>query len=145
MLIILSTIIGLLSSLLPTIIQYMENSQRLKHELEIAKYRQTIEPNKLVDETSIITQPQQSNDNSNVPSNNFIIVLRESVRPIVTYGFFFSFIAFKIVLTYLMISQGINIEKIGPTILDDMTVSIIAWIFSFWFGSRTLEKYKGIK
>jgi len=67
--------------------------------------------------------------------------LRASVRPFITYIFFFMFLATKICLLSYAIKTGADLLKIADVILDAETQTLFSAVISFWFGSRTISKF----
>lgn len=68
--------------------------------------------------------------------------LSASVRPIITYLFFFIFAAVKISMIWHAISTGTDFYSAMQMTWDDETQAIFAAIISFWFGSRAMSKNK---
>ena len=89
---------------------------------------------------------------SNLDGKGFIGALRASVRPIITYLFFFLFVAVKLIAVWAFVNTSGNGDwladsiawtDIYPIIWDVNTHGIFGAIMGFWFGSRTIEKLKG--
>lgn len=66
--------------------------------------------------------------------------LRASVRPVITYGFFFLLVAIDAVLAYKGISQGIAFDDVANQLWDDDTQALFASIIAFHFGGRAFGK-----
>jgi hypothetical protein len=77
---------------------------------------------------------------STIDGGKFLNALRASIRPVVTYVFFFTFIIIKVVAMGTMIAIGADIPTIVATIWDTETMALFGTIMAFWFGSRFLEK-----
>lgn len=75
----------------------------------------------------------------------FISGLQKSVRPVITYCFFFLFAAIEFMLLKEALNSGMDLSSALNVIWDDDTKAIFAAVISFWFGSRAVEKARGIK
>ena len=68
-------------------------------------------------------------------------VLRCSVRPVLTYAFFGTFIVVKgVVLGVALISSPADAGAVGSLLWNDGTETLFAAVMAFWFGSRALRK-----
>ena len=70
----------------------------------------------------------------------FISGLQKSVRPIITYCFFFLFATIEFTLLQDALSNGLPLADALNTLWDDDTKAIFAAIIAFWFGSRAIDK-----
>jgi hypothetical protein len=70
----------------------------------------------------------------------FINALRASIRPVITYSFFFLFCAVKIAAAYVMLANGQSVPEMLKAVWDIETMSLFSTIIAFWFGSRVMEK-----
>jgi len=66
--------------------------------------------------------------------------LRASVRPVITYGFFFLLVAIDMALAWHGISSGVSFEKLAEQLWDNETQTLFAAIISFHFGGRAFGK-----
>jgi hypothetical protein len=66
--------------------------------------------------------------------------LRASVRPVITYGFFFLLVGIDAVLAYKGITGGTNFDDLANQLWDDETQALFAAIISFHFGGRAFGK-----
>lgn len=66
--------------------------------------------------------------------------LRASVRPVITYGFFFLLVAIDAVLAYKGIISGIDFNDLANQLWDDETQALFASIIAFHFGGRAFGK-----
>ena len=66
--------------------------------------------------------------------------LRASVRPVITYGFFFLLVAIDATLAYKGISSGVEFNVLADQLWDDETQALFAAIISFHFGGRAFGK-----
>jgi hypothetical protein len=66
--------------------------------------------------------------------------LRASVRPVITYGFFFLLVGIDAVLAYKGITSGTDFNALADQLWDDETQALFAAIISFHFGGRAFGK-----
>lgn len=66
--------------------------------------------------------------------------LRASVRPVITYGFFFLLVAIDIALAWHGIASGVSFEKLAEQLWDNETQTLFASIIAFHFGGRAFGK-----
>jgi hypothetical protein len=66
--------------------------------------------------------------------------LRASVRPVITYGFFFLLVAIDVALAWHGISTGVTFEKLAEQLWDNETQTLFASIIAFHFGGRAFGK-----
>jgi hypothetical protein len=66
--------------------------------------------------------------------------LRASVRPVITYGFFFLLVGIDAVLAYKGIVSGVDFSQLSNQLWDDETQALFAAIIAFHFGGRAFGK-----
>jgi hypothetical protein len=66
--------------------------------------------------------------------------LRASVRPVITYGFFFLLVAIDATLAYKGITSGVEFTVLADQLWDNETQALFAAIISFHFGGRAFGK-----
>ena len=66
--------------------------------------------------------------------------LRASVRPVITYGFFFLLVGIDGVLAYKGLSTGTDFKELAEQLWDDETQALFASIIAFHFGGRAFGK-----
>ena len=147
----ISTLLGILSSTIPNLIRIWERRNEAKYEIELTKLRleaarEGLQMSREVEEIKAIVQEGDSlrDNDSSINASPFINDLRASVRPIITYTFFFLYIAVKAVAFAVIIGQGItvqNMELALNTIFDDNAIAIFSAVLGYWFGSRAMEKF----
>jgi hypothetical protein len=152
MLTLLSPLIGIFGSVIPSIVRIFERKQELKHEVELAKIKldtaiRAAESNlKLEEIKADVAEGQSIRDHdSSVDGGKFINALRASIRPIITYLFFFLFVAVKVSAAYVMLSNGQSVPEMLKAVWDQETMALFSTIMAFWFGSRFLEKMESKK
>jgi len=65
---------------------------------------------------------------------------RASVRPVITYGFFFLLVAIDATLAYKGISSGVDFNTLADQLWDNETQALFASIIAFHFGGRAFGK-----
>lgn len=147
MLAILSPFLGIIGSLLPSIVRIFERKVELKHEIELTKIKLDAAERQadltynieMVKNDAVSRQSALDHDKS-LDGGVFINALRASVRPVVTYTFFFTFLAVKISAAYVMLSTGQSVPEMLRAVWDVETMALFSTIIAFWFGSRVIEK-----
>jgi len=66
--------------------------------------------------------------------------LRASVRPVVTYGFFFLLVAIDASLAYHGMNTGVSFDDMANQLWDNDTQALFASIIAFHFGGRAFGK-----
>ena len=66
--------------------------------------------------------------------------LRASVRPVITYGFFFLLCGIDGVLAYQALTSGVAFEAMAEQLWDNETQALFASIIAFHFGGRAFGK-----
>ncbi len=147
MLALLSPLIGIVGSLLPSVVRIFERKQELKHEIELSKIKLdgAIEAAKLniqIEEIKAdVTEGQSLRDHDkSIDGGKFLNALRASIRPVITYLFFFLFVAVKVSAAYVMLANGQSVPVMLDAVWDIETMSLFSTIMAFWFGSRVIEK-----
>lgn len=151
MLALLSPLFGILGSLLPSVVRMFERKQEIKYEIELTKIKldaakQQADLNfniEMVKADSNLRQSALDHDKS-IDGGKYINALRASIRPVITYTFFFLFVAVKVAAAYVMINTGQSIPEMLKAVWDVETMSLFSTIIAFWFGSRVMEKQERI-
>lgn len=66
--------------------------------------------------------------------------LRASVRPVITYGFFFLLVGIDCALVYHGFTKDVSFEDMADQLWDDETQALFASIIAFHFGGRAFGK-----
>ena len=66
--------------------------------------------------------------------------LRASVRPVITYGFFFLLVGIDSVLAYRGLTSGTDFTVLADQLWDNETQALFASIIAFHFGGRAFGK-----
>ena len=140
----LGSLLGFGTSFLPKVMDYFQDKQDKKHELQLMdkQLEQQIQiGNQKLDmvhveadirETEALLKSQTALTKS---SSQWITDLAASVRPFITYLLFIEFMA----LTFLLAGGYID-NAMYSVIWSDEVVGVWAAVISFWFGSRTFNR-----
>jgi hypothetical protein len=147
MLALLSPLFGILGSLLPSVVRIFERKQEIKYEIELTKIKLDAAERQadltynveMVKNDAVSRQSALDHDKS-LDGGKFINALRASIRPVITYTFFFLFCAVKIAAAYVMIKTGQSVPEMLKAVWDVETMALFSTIIAFWFGSRVIEK-----
>lgn len=147
---IIPTLLGILSSTIPNLVQYLERGQTFKHEKELIELRMEATARGL-DQQELIAGAKADvaegislrEHDIALTDNWFINLVRAAIRPFLTIFFFLLWAGTKIVIAKMMIDNNIAAEKIIEVVWDPVSVSIFGAIMGFWFGTRTLLHMSG--
>ena len=147
MLTLLSPFLGIIGSLLPSVVRIFERKQEIQYELELNKVKleaalQNAQIQIAVEDAKADVADAKSvrSFDNNVDGGRFINALRASIRPVITYVFFSLFIAVKVAAAWVMISTGQSVPEMLQAVWDADTMALFGTIIAFWFGSRVMEK-----
>jgi hypothetical protein len=76
----------------------------------------------------------------NEGTSQFMKDFRASVRPVITYGFFFLLVAIDATLAYKGITSGVEFNALADQLWDNETQALFASIIAFHFGGRAFSK-----
>lgn len=165
MLSLISTLAGILTSGLPSLLSFFQDKSDKKHEMELARIQterelalaergfiaqQKIEEIK-TEQISMQTDAQMQgaaleHDKKIMDrASTWVVNLNGVVRPAVTFLFIFELIAINFALTYWFMSTGsINsiddMIKAADTVFSQDEMSMLGAICGYWFGSRAWNK-----
>ena len=161
MLSILSGILGFATSGLPSVLKFFEQKGDQKHEQSMARLEidRTIEMAKAgyasqerieefkTDQVEMETYAEErvalykhGESLASEKASVWVINLRASVRPIITYIFVFILLVVDFVGLYWAIQSGHNYAEAMHIVFSNEEMAILASIIGFWFGSRHWEK-----
>ena len=171
MLTLLSTLVSFLMGGLPKILDFLQDRQDKKHELELAQmqiqrelemrklgfeaqervehiHTQQLEIETKSAEKQSLVQAQQAemqaiyaHDMSlNEGTSTWMKNLRASVRPVITYGFFFLLVFIDVGLFAYGWSRGVPFTELAEMLWDSETQALFASIIAFHFGGRAFGK-----
>jgi hypothetical protein len=76
----------------------------------------------------------------NEGTSQFMKDFRASVRPVITYGFFFLLVAIDATLAFKGITSGVEFNALADQLWDNETQALFASIIAFHFGGRAFGK-----
>ena len=156
MLSMLSGILGFATSGLPNVLKWVQEKGNQKQEQEMARLaterslamaakgfasQEKIEESK-TDQVNMQTYAQERTDlykhDTGMAENasQWVINLRSSVRPIITYVFISLLLFVDIAGMIWAIKSGVEFETAMDIVFSDEEMAIVASIIGFWFGSR---------
>jgi len=160
MLSIISGILGFATSGLPSVLDYFKNKGDQKHEQAMARLEmeRTMEMAKAgyasqerieefrTDQVEMETYAQERlalyKHDAEISQNasTWVINLRASVRPIITYLMLFVLLFVDIVGLVWAIKSGVDFATAMEIVFSNEEMAIFASIIGFWFGSRRWDK-----
>lgn len=150
MITLLSTIFGLVGSLLPNIINIFQKKVDYAHELQLRKLELDAAREGLILQEQLAANQADTVEGESIRKHDmdieytgFWAALRASIRPVITYAFFFVFVGIKIAAFMIMVEKGTSAADLLSIVWDGETMAIFSAIMGFWFGSRAIEKFGG--
>lgn len=148
MLTLLGSLIGFLSSALPKLFEFFDQRENnklqievIKAQIEASKVNKNLEIKFYESKKDLLEHEMLLRHDIELKDN----ILSSSVRPIITYLFFFLFAAVKISIIWHAIATGDNFYEAMKMTWDEETQAIFAAIISFWFGNRAFKSMKAKK
>lgn len=156
----LSTFLSFLAGGLPKILQVFQDRQDKKHELAILAIQkerelelaargfaaqakvEEIKTEQIALETSAQERVALYQHDTEIGkgASRWIINLRASVRPIVTYIFVIELVALNVAGVWYAYSTGIPFATAMDNVFGDDEMIILSSIIAFWFGSQAFSK-----
>lgn len=160
MMTLLSTLLGFASGGLPKVLDYFQDRGDKKHELalmsmqrerEIALAKEGYIAQARVEEIKTDQIEMQTQAQERVAmykhdmkigdgASTWVINLRASVRPIVTYVFVGLLVVVDVAGIWYAYSTGVVFADAMTQVFSDDEMSILAAIIAFWFGSQAFTK-----
>ena len=160
MLTLISTLLGFASGGLPKVLDVFQDRGDKKHELammamqrerELALAKEGFAAQAVLEEirTDQITMQTQTQERLGMykhdmkigeGASTWVINLRASVRPIVTYLFVGLLIVVDIAGIWYAYSTGVAFAEAMNMVFSDDEMAILAAIIAFWFGSQAFSK-----
>jgi hypothetical protein len=160
MLTLVSTILGFASGGLPKVLDFVQDRGDKKHELammaanrerEIALAKEGFIAQARVEEikTEQIEMQTQAQEKLAMwkhdmkigeGASTWVINLRASVRPVVTYIFVGLLVVVDIAGIWYAYSTGVAFAEAMDMVFNDDEMAILAAIIAFWFGSQAFNK-----
>jgi len=140
---IVSAVVGLLTSAIPSLVKILEKRQESSHEIKLMEMRieaasKGIDFQRYIEDSKADIEEGKSvrQHDALVAGDGWIFTLRTAVRPVLTFLFFFLFLIIKLVAVFAMLQQGAPVVEILNAVWDEYTVAIFGSIIGFWFGHR---------
>ena len=160
MMTLISTLLGFASGGLPKVLDFVQDRGDKKHELalmaaqqqrEIALAKEGFIAQARVEEikTEQIQMQTQAQEKLAMwkhdmkigeGASTWVINLRASVRPIVTYIFVLLLVVVDVAGIWYAYSTGVPFATAMDMVFSDDEMSILAAIIAFWFGSQAFSK-----
>jgi len=160
MMTLISTLLGFASGGLPKVLDFVQDRGDKKHELalmaagrerEIALAKEGFVAQARVEEikTEQIAMQTQAQEKLAMwkhdmkigeGASTWVINLRASVRPIVTYIFVLLLVVVDVAGIWYAYSTGVPFAMAMDMVFSDDEMSILAAIIAFWFGSQAFSK-----
>jgi len=160
MMTLISTLLGFASGGLPKVLDFVQDRGDKKHELalmamqrerEIALAKEGYIAQARVEEikTEQIEMQTQAQEKLAMwkhdmkigeGASTWVINLRASVRPIVTYIFVLLLVVVDVAGIWYAYSTGVAFADAMDMVFSDDEMSILAAIIAFWFGSQAFSK-----
>lgn len=141
MITILASLIGFVSSSIPSVLKVYKHKNDLNHNLEILKIKQQLKDEGKEFEYDI-SVPQSEVDYNQIEikkNQPFVYYLNESVRPIIAYGMFFQYIWIRYQILPYLDNENIDVKFVIETLWDNEDMAILSGIISFYFGTKFFE------
>jgi cbb3-type cytochrome oxidase subunit 3 len=160
MLTLVSTLLGFASGGLPKVLDFVQDRGDKKHELammaanrerELALAKEGFVAQARVeeiksDQIAMQTQTQERlgmykhDMKIGEGASTWVINLRSSVRPVVTYIFVALLVVVDIAGIWYAYSTGVAFAEAMDMVFNDDEMAILAAIIAFWFGSQAFNK-----
>lgn len=151
MLSIIGAILGLIGSLLPEIIKFLNRKEDHRHEIEMAKiqlemaekqhaYRMAeIEATADIEESKALYQYAEPKLTGVKWIDAITMLYQSSVRPTVTYAFVAFFALVKYAKYKVFLASGMSQWSIIVNLWESEDMALFSTIIAFWFGQRFLK------
>lgn len=73
-------------------------------------------------------------------ASRWVINLRASVRPIITYGMFLMLVGINAFGAYFAFERGVPFEQAMKVLWDEDAAIVFSSIIAFWFGTQAFSK-----
>ena len=160
MITLLTTLISFLAGGLPKILEFFQDRQDKAHELNLAKMQterelalaaqgfaaqERIEDIRtdqiaLQGQTDTIKAALEHDAKIGEGASLWVVNLRSSVRPIVTYIFVLELVIINLVAMWWAIHTGVDFRTALDLVFSEDEMLIVSSIVSFWFGTQAFAK-----
>ena len=160
MMTLLTTLISFLAGGLPKILEFFQDRQDKSHELDIIKMQTERElalaaqgfiAQERIEEIrtdQVALQAQSDTIQAALKhdakladgASQWVIDLRSSVRPIVTYIFVVQLVCINIAAMWWAINTGVDFALALELVFSEDEMTIVSSIVAFWFGTQAFAK-----
>lgn len=151
MITLLSTIFGILSSVIPSVINIFQKKLDYSHEIELTKIKMDAAREGIILQLQVAGIKAEIAEGESIRRHDMDIEykgfwgkVRASIRPVITYSFFVLFCGIKISAFVVLVDRGATPTELLMLVWDNETMAIFSAIIGFWFGSRAIEKFNNI-
>jgi hypothetical protein len=159
MLTLLSTLASFLTGGLPKLLEIFKSKGDQRHELEMMRI--SVEREMQMAERGLVAQQRieeiradasmaqaaaserlalyQHDTDIGKGAPKWVIGLRASVRPVITYCMFFMLCAINMFGCWYAVKQGVPFSETLDLLWDQETQALFASIIAFWFGSQAFD------
>jgi hypothetical protein len=154
--VVVSAVLGAITSLVPEVLSLMKKKEDYKYQLalqELSIKKASIDAQTRLEVSNIQADVDEGKSlrdhDSTLDGGVFLNGLRASVRPVITYCFFLLFVFVKIVGVILIfknnggfIDLSIAWTEVYPLVWGMDEKDLFAAVMGFWFGSRAIDQSK---
>jgi len=160
MITLLSTLISFLAGGLPKILSFFQDGADKKHELEMLKLSveremamaergflaqqrmEEIRTEQVAMQTAVQEREALYNHDIQIGkgASRWVINLRASVRPVITYGMFLMLVAVNIFGFFYAWQTNVPFDEALNLLWDEDTQIVFSSIIAFWFGTQAFQK-----
>jgi hypothetical protein len=160
MITLLTTLVSFLAGGLPKILEFFQDRQDKAHELNLARMQterelalaaqgfaaqERIEDIRtdqiaLQGQTDTIKAALEHDAKIGEGASLWVVNLRSSVRPIVTYIFVLELVIINLVAMWWAIQTGVDFRTALDLVFSEDEMLIVSSIVSFWFGTQAFAK-----
>jgi hypothetical protein len=152
MLAVIGSILGLFGSLLPEVMKFFNNKEDHRHEIAMGQLQMEAQKQAGMIKLEEINATADIEEAKSIHSSaeqkitgvrwidGLVSLYSSSVRPTLTYGFFFLYGYVKFSVIYSVVQAGAKWQEVGMLVWNSEDFAVFATIMSFWFGGRFLSK-----
>ena len=149
MLSIISSVIGLAGSTVPSLVSAWNKKSDQKHELALIQAQADVqakigesrlEEAKVEADAEKIKSLYRHDSELIKRASPWTATLSASVRPVITYLVVLTWCGLEISVVIALTGNGVDIASAIETAFSEELRSLLSLIIAFWFGNRTFEK-----
>tara|TARA_R100000995_G_scaffold30176_1_gene13416 strand:- start:485 stop:943 length:459 start_codon:yes stop_codon:yes gene_type:complete len=149
MLSLLSGAVGLMGSVVPSLVKLWTQKSDQAHELNMIKAQGDVQAKigaARLEETKVQAEAEQMKSiyrhdaQMAKKAAPWTSTLSASVRPVVTYIVVFTWVGLEVVAALAIYNSGAGVVDAIEAAFSEELQSLLSLIIAFWFGNRSLEK-----